>query len=183
MSDINVGQAINKLRQQKGISNRQLAMMADITPSMLSQIENGQANPSINSLKSIADALNTPLYVFFIEDNSTQSLIVRKNERRKMGYGDEPGIQYELLMPNESNIEFCKMRLAPHMMSASKMYSHEGEEVLLVLEGTVTVYLEDAVYTLDEGDCIRIPSSQKHRWENRTDDIVEVIFAVSPPSF
>lgn len=183
MNDINIGQTIKKFRQRKEISCRQLALMAEITPSMMTQIEKGQANPSINSLKAIAEALNTPLYALFSEENSKESLVVRKNERRKMGYEDDPEIQYELLMPSGSGIEFCKMRLAPHMTSASKMYSHSGEEVSIVVSGTATIYLDEDVYVLQEGDSIRIPSSQRHRWENKTDNTVEVIFAVTPPTF
>ena len=43
--------------------------------------------------------------------------------------------------------------------------------------------LENAEYTLYEGDSIRIPPAAAHRWENRSDRETSVVFAVSPPSF
>ena len=65
MEDLNIGKKVQKLRIQNGISVRKLSSIAGITPSMLSQIENEQVNPSINTLRAIASALNAPLYHFF----------------------------------------------------------------------------------------------------------------------
>ena len=44
-----------------GLSVRKVANLANITPSMLSQMENGLVNPSINTLRAIAQVLDTPL--------------------------------------------------------------------------------------------------------------------------
>ena len=41
--------------------------MADITPSMLSQIERGSANPSIQTLKVLAKALDVPTFSFYLK--------------------------------------------------------------------------------------------------------------------
>ena len=68
MSDLNIGEKIAQYRKSKDLSIRELAKMADVTPSLLSQIERGLANPSVNSLKSIANALNAPLFTFFTSE-------------------------------------------------------------------------------------------------------------------
>lgn len=57
--------------------------MADITPSMLSQIERGSANPSIQTLKVLAKALDVPTFSFLLEDTNTDDLIVRSHKRKK----------------------------------------------------------------------------------------------------
>lgn len=56
--------------------------MADITPSMLSQIERGSANPSIQTLKVLAKALDVPTFSFLLEDTNTDDLIVRSHKRK-----------------------------------------------------------------------------------------------------
>lgn len=48
MEEINIGAKVQEYRSQRQYSLRELAARADITPSMLSQIENNTANPSIN---------------------------------------------------------------------------------------------------------------------------------------
>lgn len=50
-------------RKAAGLTSKRLAELADITPSMLSQIEKGM-NPSLQTLKLISVALNIPLFNF-----------------------------------------------------------------------------------------------------------------------
>ena len=57
MDAFNLGKRIQAIRGDKGLSIRKVAGMAGITPSMLSQIESGQVNPSINTLRAIAQTL------------------------------------------------------------------------------------------------------------------------------
>ncbi len=65
MNDLNLGEKIAEVRKKQNLSIRDLAKLADVTPSLLSQIERGLANPSVNSLKSIASSLNVPLFTIF----------------------------------------------------------------------------------------------------------------------
>ncbi len=65
MSDI--GDKLRKLRKRGGLSLRDLAARANVSASLLSQIENGKVTPSVMSLYSIAEALKTPVSAFFPE--------------------------------------------------------------------------------------------------------------------
>lgn len=67
MENINIGKKVKELREYKELSMRELAKMAEITPSMLSQIERGLANPSIQTLKLLAKALEVPTLVFSLK--------------------------------------------------------------------------------------------------------------------
>ncbi|HYG59610.1 MAG TPA: cupin domain-containing protein, partial [Symbiobacteriaceae bacterium] len=62
-------------------------------------------------------------------------------------------------------------------------YAHPGEEFTWVLEGTLTVLLGDKEYELGPGDCIHMPSTAPHGWENRTDKAVRVLCVSTPPVF
>lgn len=83
MNNINVGQKIMGFRKGAGLTSKRLAELADITPSMLSQIEKGITNPSLQTLKLISVALNIPLFNFFLEDTNTEELVVRADQRKK----------------------------------------------------------------------------------------------------
>jgi transcriptional regulator with XRE-family HTH domain/uncharacterized cupin superfamily protein len=73
MSEINpqraraIGEKLRAIRQQRQMSLRELADKADVSASMLSQIETGKAYPSVRSLYNIADALAVPVDYFFPE--------------------------------------------------------------------------------------------------------------------
>ena len=61
-----------------------------------------------------------------------------------------------------------------------EMYSHKGEEFLFVLEGTITLYLEDRKYIMYPGDSIHFNSSKKHNWTNKTARIARILTVNSP---
>jgi transcriptional regulator with XRE-family HTH domain len=62
---LDIGAKLRFARLGQNLSLRDLAHRADVSASLLSQIENGKANPSVRSLHSIADALSLPIDYFF----------------------------------------------------------------------------------------------------------------------
>lgn len=62
---LNLGGKLRAARIGQNLSLRELAAKAEVSASLLSQIENGKANPSVRSLHSIADALSMPIDYFF----------------------------------------------------------------------------------------------------------------------
>lgn len=184
MNDINVGQKIAEHRKAKGLSSRELAALVNVTPSMLSQIEKGSANPSLQTLKLISNALNIPMFNFFLEATSAQSLVVRANQRKKISFPESENLSYELLSPDLTGaLELALMTLLPQSTSSEKLMEHKGEEIAFVLEGTVTLYLNQETLTLHTGDSVKIPSYMKHKWENPYKEKTVVIFAITPPTF
>lgn len=62
-----IGQRIVKLRKQQKLTQEDLAGLAEIDRSYLSEIENGYKNISVQTLKKIADALEIKLSVLLGE--------------------------------------------------------------------------------------------------------------------
>jgi|SRR6516164_9122149 transcriptional regulator with XRE-family HTH domain len=52
-----LGKTIKRLRTERGLSQRELAEAADVTPSFLSLVENGEREPSLATVRNIAAAL------------------------------------------------------------------------------------------------------------------------------
>lgn len=183
MEELDIGKKLQKFRGMRGMSIRELSQCSGVTPSMLSQMERGLVNPSINTLKQIAHSLDVPMFLFFKEDDNKE-LVVHKGMRKVIGHPEEKDTVYELLTPDVSGmIEFCLMEIPPESESGTAAQKHNGEEVAYVLEGTVEIQIDAVTYSLIEGDSIRIPAMNFHKWMNRTEKPVKVIFAVTPPSF
>ncbi|MEM1504605.1 helix-turn-helix domain-containing protein [Domibacillus sp. 8LH] len=181
MNRSSIGQKVEELRKNLGLSLRELAKRAEITPSMLSQIEKGSANPSIHTLKSLAKVLDVPVFTFLMEEINTKELIVRKEDRKQMVID---GLHYELVSPDfTSQLATAIMRLAPGRHSSEKPLSHKGEEVALVLEGPIGLTLLGDEYELQTGDSVKIPAHTEHRWTNAASHEVSVLFSVTPPAF
>lgn len=180
---VELGQRIAAARTSKNLSLRQLAERINVTPSLLSQIERGLANPSLNTLRMIAVSLDIPLFSLFTEPANVDKLITRANNRKKIIF-PHSNWEYTLLSPDLSGaIEMVLMTIPPHAQSSEVPLSHTGEEIAYVLSGTVTLYLEDSMETLEKGDSVKIPPGLRHMWKNDNSSNVNVIFAVTPPDF
>jgi len=184
MKDFHLGKKIHYYRKQKGHTLKSLADEAGVTPSLLSQIEKGSANPSINTLKLISSALSVPLFNFFIEDMAIEKLVVRANQRKIITFSDNNDVRYELLSPNlTGDIEFVLMTINPGFSSSEDQIPHRGEEVAYLEAGQAEVFINDKSILLDAGDSIKIPPHTKHRWINIGTESLRVIFALTPPTF
>ena len=65
-------QAIIDARKNSGITQKQLAERSGITQADISRLENGNANPSIRTLKKLAASLNRKLKIEFVPINTVK---------------------------------------------------------------------------------------------------------------
>lgn len=63
---MNIGNAIKELRNEKKLSQDQLAALADITQSALSNIEKGRKKAHPTTLEKISKALGVPLSLIYV---------------------------------------------------------------------------------------------------------------------
>jgi transcriptional regulator with XRE-family HTH domain len=176
-----IGKNIKKIRLNNNLTLQELAEESGLTRSLISQIENGKANPSINTLKKLARNLHVPIGSFFNEDNDHS--IVVKYENRKI-LKTRSGITYYLLNPTlkNTNIEFLYV-IYEKDASTGTRYSHQGEEIGVVLKGKLKIIVEKEEYILNKGDSIKIDSSLPHKIINIYNGDTEAHWVNSPPTF
>ncbi|MDQ0221382.1 cupin domain-containing protein [Peribacillus cavernae] len=167
---MDIGKNIRRFRELKGLSLTQLSNLTGFSISFLSQIERSVANPSINSLKKISDALDTQLASLFTENDSNSNgekdFIVRANERKKL-YNPGSKAEMYLLSPSLDNeIELIMIVAQPGGKSGDEYYSHHGEEIGIVIQGSLQVDLDGQIYTLKQGDSMQFNSNTPHKWMN-----------------
>ncbi|RGY65155.1 cupin domain-containing protein [Fusobacterium ulcerans] len=172
--EINVGAIIKRIRIEKGLLLKDVAEKCEISSSMLSQIEKGNANPSLNTIKSIAQALEIPLFKFFIEPEKEDRKIINTKK-----------VRYELLSPEgPTNIECMKMIFTEKNAETSiEPMAHKGEEIALLLSGKVKITIGNQSCEMEPGDSVYIPALKPHKWTNLDDGESVVLFSVTPPEF
>lgn len=77
---MDLGEKIRRVRLEKGLTQRQLAGDR-ITRNMLSQIENGQASPSVKTLEYLAETLGVSVGWLLAEEDGTRLYAARKKLR------------------------------------------------------------------------------------------------------
>ena len=187
-----VGTKIKELRTQKAMSAKDLALNAKISVGMLSQLENGSTQGSVETLRKIAKVLDTTLAQLFTDENeiTTKSLdddslyVVKKEDRKKISFPD-PLYNCELLVPDlQGDIEFVLVNLEPNRVTDEIIpHTKGGEECNYVLKGEIVVTLNNKEFVLQKGDCIRFNPEIPHKIENRSTKKASYISAITPVSF
>jgi transcriptional regulator with XRE-family HTH domain len=177
-----IGERIRERRQELGLSLRALAEEVDLTASFLSQIERAQAEPSIRSLRKIADALGVSLFYFLAEDEAI-SPVVRRDERRRLQL---PGSKVicELLTPSiRRKMEALFINADPARGNIAQPLPEPTEECIVVFEGRLSVGLDDEEYILEPGDSIYFEGSRLRSLSAMGDKQALFLSAMTPAVF
>ena len=93
-------------------------------------------------------------------------------------------LSYEMLSPDfTGNLATAIMTVPPNTASSENVLEHKGEELAFVLDGKITLYLNEEEYVLETGDSVKIPAYLKHKWVNHFEKNAVVLFSVTPPIF
>ncbi|MCP4401525.1 MAG: cupin domain-containing protein [bacterium] len=183
-----LGHVIKKMRLEKQLTIKEVAERANVTSSLLSQIENNKANPSINSLMAIAKALNVPIGSFFddLEPERNFDPVVKAEQRKVLK--TRSGVTFYLLTPEMKDhaIEFIYNVYEKGGSTGGdtgEMYTHKGEECGLVLEGRLEVTSDENTYILEAGDSIVLDSTKPHKLTNVYDGKTIAVWVDSPASW
>jgi transcriptional regulator with XRE-family HTH domain len=163
-----VGERLRQLREDRGISLRKLAELTEFSASFISQVENGQASPSIGSLERIASAVGVTLGEFFAAPRGEgPGLVVRASARQNLESAWS-NAQIEALAPMAvgRKLEPVIITLEAGGRSGKRPHPHAMEEFAFVLEGTVRLTLGDETHELGAGDAVTIPPEHARAWEN-----------------
>jgi len=168
-----VGQALAGLRQQQALSLDELSRRAGVSKSMLSQIERGQANPTVAVVWRLANALSVPLASLLDNGAAVPAAppiaTVAAHETPTL-HGPDPGCELRILGPIDAagQFEWYELRLGPGAQLASQPHEPGTREHLSVLDGTLILQVGDAVARLAAGETARYAADQPHRIANDT---------------
>ncbi|MEW6749698.1 MAG: cupin domain-containing protein [Candidatus Latescibacterota bacterium] len=175
-----VGEQVRRLREAQGISVRTLAARSGFSASFISQVENGQASPSIASLERIALCLGVTLAGFFTRQAREPRTVIRTGQRQELS-SSWSHARIEALGPARegTRLEAVMITIEAGGGSGKRPASHHGEEFALVFDGEVTLTLGEDTHVLRRGDTVGFPSETPHLWENPGPEPVQIVI-VSP---
>ncbi|MFW2514453.1 helix-turn-helix domain-containing protein [Demequina sp. SO4-13] len=156
-----LGQRLRSLRRMRGMTLVQLAEVAGLSHSFLSQIERGQAMPSIGSLGRIAHAVGTSQIELLTPPSApTRSNVVPTSAAPRGTYGDEAA----RLLVTHAGARFRPLSLTGFSQEFGEPFSHAEHEFLHVISGRVEIEIDGESTVLDEGDSVYYGSDVPHRW-------------------
>ena len=172
-----LGKTVRETRMQKGITLRRLAKDIGVSPSFISQMEQGKASPSIESLTQVAKILGVTSSYLLGESDAGAALEPASRTRNKFAADRFSGVAIKRLVPEnytDNNLEPALLVLEPG--ASSQEMSGDGEEFLLVLSGQLDIAISGETYTIREGDNIYFNSSAAHSLHNTSGQAVKILW-------
>jgi len=182
--DIEVGRRIRDLRRTRQLSLETVAARTELSIGFLSQIERGLSSPSLRVLATIADVLGVGIAALFGAspgtDGASDHVVTRGSQRPELKLW-RTGVSKQLLSAAgaENRLNLFLVHLEPGGSTGDELYTHDGEEAGLVLEGNMMLTVDTETWSLKTGDSFRFASRRPHRFSNPADDAKAVVLWVN----
>ena len=172
-----VGKQIKMLRISRNMTIKQLADETEMSIGFISNIERDVNSPTVTALQKICTALGVDMSSFFNMVNQN-SMVFRSEDRQRIEMPPESGVVSELIPLTGKKMLPTYLTIAPGGCYGDAQTLHKGDEICMVLEGTVTFRVGSETYELNAGDCIYINPMIPHQIMNKSSSSVRT-FAVT----
>jgi transcriptional regulator with XRE-family HTH domain len=196
---VELGQSIRAARERRGMSLRELARRVEVSPSFVSQIELGKANPSVGTLYSLVSVLGTTLDDLIGEPPTdsgpelvdTSAADGSPDAWPRVDVPVQPatgrqrvemsGVAWERLThDHDPYVDFLHVEYAPGSSSCApdQLMRHGGREYGHLVRGRLDVQVGFETYSLGPGDSIHFDSTTPHRLSNPYDQPCTAVWFV-----
>lgn len=167
-----IGSKIKDFRKGLDLTLPELSLKTGLSASYLSRIERGMSSPSLESLTVLAKAFGHGLSAFF--GSEAKSQLDTKNT-----YVTSGDVTVRLLTDFFSGNPKVKIALCNLEAKTSfpKKHTHQGEEVVYVLDGQAEIELRNEKYTLPKGESFGFKGTTPHNISNPLNSPARLLIA------
>jgi len=184
-----VGEKISTLCTDKNISREELANRSGLSVDQIEVIENSDTIPSLSPLIKIARALGVRLGTF-LDDSEQLGPVVHKHSDTQ-----KPATFSSQLSSANSHLDFFSLAarktgrhmepflidIKPSSTNEPILSSHEGEEFIFVLKGSIKINYGKVVHVLNPGDSIYYDSIVDHLVSALNHQAAQIVAVVYTP--
>ena len=157
---------LKRLREERRLSLDKTADITGVSKSMLGQIERGESNPTVTTIKKISTGLKVSV-TSLISPPGSEAIVVRGAEieplvEEEVGYRVYPVFPFE----DGRDFEIYSAEFDPGCLIHAVAHSEKTEEFVTVFEGEMTVLINENRYTAGKGDSIRFRADKPHVYQN-----------------
>jgi len=185
-----IGPRLRRARQARGVSLRSVAQDLGVSASLISQVETGKSKPSVATLYAFANLLGISLDDVLGLDggvlpdpqgSASERVPEVQRSAENPAIDMENGVRWERLAGGAGGpAESLLVTYAPGASSSpdGQLMRHPGVEYAYVLEGVITLRLEDDEYELGPGDSLQFDSMRSHMFANRGASVARGVWFV-----
>jgi quercetin dioxygenase-like cupin family protein len=175
-----MGPRLRGMRKRCGLGIVEAAQKADISPGFLRAVELSRANASVTTLAKLTAAYGTNVLELFDLPQQAKR-VLRPKDRRVLK--TESKVVMEVLSIGTRLLQ-CMIFRVPPGSGSDGAYTHEGEEFVYMLSGSIEFWLDEIeCHILGEGDSFWFDSTMGHRWFNASDQEAVLLWVNTPITF
>lgn len=179
---VRLGAKMRDRRRDRGLTLVELAARTGLSIGFLSQVERDITAPSLSSLALIASGLDARIHDFIREP--PPSAVHHHDDQHRSTFAIEDGaLTYERLSGTFPGKQLNAIRMDVPAGYRSEETSHEGEEFVFVLSGSIRYVLADRPIDLAAGDSLHFAARDRHRVENQSGRPAVVLTVVTQDLF
>lgn len=155
---LNIGIAVRRLRQRRGMSLKSLAAASGLSRSFLASVERGESDISVGRLAQVAYVLGKDVAsVLGAASQRHTPEYVRSAEQLRLTRGE--GVEFAAIRVPHTNLEILVATFMPHSRQEETL-AQPGVDVIYVVDGNLVLEFDGDDYPVKETECIVWPSSQ-----------------------
>lgn len=172
-----LGEGLRRIRNDRNLTQGQLAAMAGVTPAAISQAETGRRGLSLDTVVPLCEALGVTVDDLLGGQGRVDHQLVRHDRRREEASVRATGVVPLFDDPSASVRAFLTV-LEPEEQGAPT-FTHKGIELILVADGLVLIDLGDQTPVLRAGDALMVNRVPIKAWENLRREQARLFWVVS----
>jgi DNA-binding transcriptional MerR regulator/quercetin dioxygenase-like cupin family protein len=175
-----IGPRLRKLRHDAGLTLGKAAELAELSPSFLSALERDQTGVSSQSLHRLTHAYGSTVSAVLRSDTTE---LVQLSSAGKRTVTSMHGYVADQLINGQTLLDAMLVTLEPSA-EPNEPSSHEGEEILFIMEGELDVRLGNGQrFKVRAGESLFYPSTIEHEWTNTGSIPVRFLWVATPPTY
>ncbi len=171
----NFAKQVKSIRLRRGFTMQDLSDKADVSKSMISKIESGAVQPTLDVAGRLAAAFNVSLSEMLHSHKVSRVVVLTQKEQAV--WKDAQHILRRNLSPvfEGLKIEWLKVTLPPGtaINALPPSTTYPVEKFLLVNKGRLVVKIGEEEFTLSEGESLYFEADREHSLINTSKGIVE----------
>lgn len=160
---MNIGSSIRRYRLQQGMTQQDVANICGLTKGMISKIESGKVTPALATLTKVAGAIGVDIVALMSEKQQRSAAFTAAVSDENMYTATDLGYRVCGLAR-----KYFQKQMQPILITAKKdevirhLVSHDDEEFIYVLSGTLIFQVDERLYTLKAGDSLYFDGTRQH---------------------
>ncbi|MFA6238485.1 MAG: XRE family transcriptional regulator [Bacteriovorax sp.] len=161
----NLASCLIDLRTRRGLTQADVARLADVPRSTIANLESGTGNPSLINLAKISSALGTSIEMLLTSPVALCRKIPADQIKSINRSGGDVTI-VKLLPDPIPGMEIDKIELNPGAKMRGIPHAAGTKEYLHCIQGEIAIVVAGEIYTISKGDVLAFPGEIHHSYEN-----------------